>query len=140
MIVRNTASLYQFMKTVFIAFSLVRRVIIFLVTVNIIPLSVRSQNLLNICNLTFTISGASNRNILFISSLRVFHLSGDRWLAPEVRHSAQPSVCVNVSLRSSSTHGGVGCSLIKYLSASVLATGSASQRRGFLPQSPAFGR
>jgi len=28
---------------------------------------------------------------------------------PEIRFSAQPSVCVNVSLRSSSTHGGVGC-------------------------------
>jgi hypothetical protein len=38
-------------------------------------------------------------------------LPGDRKHVPKVRFSAQPSMCVNVSLRSSSTHGGVGCFL-----------------------------
>jgi hypothetical protein len=40
--------------------------------------------------------------------LRVGALPGDRKHVPKARPSAQPSMCVNVSLRSSSTHGGVG--------------------------------
>jgi hypothetical protein len=64
--------------------------------------------------------------------LRVGGLPGDRKHVPKVKRTAQPSMCVNVSLRSSSTHGGVGCIGFQRAFGGLRATGFRPQRLSFL--------